>query len=116
MLEPALDAILRSVPGWADDEFDVVPLEGRLTNRNYVVTVAGTRYVLRVPGHDTELLGIDRANEHRAAVVAAESGVGPEVVAFRPTADASSPSSSRAHTCRKTSCARARRSSWWTHR
>ncbi len=84
MLEPALDAILRSVPGWADVEFDVVPLEGGITNRNYVVTVAGTRYVLRVPGHDTELLGIDRANEHRAAVVAAESGVGPEVVAFLP--------------------------------
>ena len=69
MLEPALDAILRSVPGWADAEFDVVPLEGGITNRNYVVTVGGVRYVLRMPGRDTELLGIDRANEHRAAVV-----------------------------------------------
>lgn len=84
MLEPALDAILRSVPGWADAEFEVEPLEGGITNRNYVVTVGGARYVLRVPGHDTALLGIDRANEHRAAVVAAEAGVGPEVVAFLP--------------------------------
>lgn len=84
MLEPALDAILRSVPGWADAEFDVVPLEGGITNRNYVVTVDGSRYVLRVPGHDTALLGIDRANEHRAAVAAADAGVGPEVVAFLP--------------------------------
>ena len=84
MLEPALDAILRSVPGWTDAEFDVVPLEGGITNRNYVVTVDGSRYVLRVPGHDTGLLGIDRANEHRAAVVAADAGVGPEVVAFLP--------------------------------
>ncbi len=82
MLEPALDAILRSVPGWAEAEFDVVPLDGGITNRNYVVTVGGVRYVLRVPGRDTELLGIDRANEHRAAVVAADAGVGPEVVAF----------------------------------
>lgn len=84
MLEPALDAILRSVPGWARAEFDVVPLEGGITNRNYVVTVEGSRYVLRVPGRDTALLGIDRANEHRAAVVAADAGVGPDVVAFLP--------------------------------
>ena len=84
MLEPALDAILRSVPGWAGEEFEVVPLEGGITNRNYVVTVGGVRYVLRVPGRDTELLGIDRANEHRAAMVAADAGVGPEVVAFLP--------------------------------
>ncbi|HEX7248029.1 MAG TPA: choline kinase family protein [Actinomycetota bacterium] len=84
MLEPALDAILRSVPGWADAEFQVEPLEGGITNRNYVVTVGDSRYVLRVPGHDTALLGIDRANEHRAAVVAADAGVGPEVVAFLP--------------------------------
>ena len=84
MLEPALDAILRSVPGWADAEFLVAPLEGGITNRNYVVTVGESRYVLRVPGHDTALLGIDRANEHRAAVVAADAGVGPEVVAFLP--------------------------------
>ena len=72
------------MPGWADAEFEVTPLEGGITNRNYVVTVEGSRYVLRVPGRDTELLGIDRANEHRAAVVAAAAGVGPEVVAFLP--------------------------------
>ncbi len=84
VLEPAVDAILRSVPGWAEAEFEVVPLEGGITNRNYVVTVDGSRHVLRVPGRDTALLGIDRANEHRAAVVAADAGVGPEVVAFLP--------------------------------
>jgi thiamine kinase-like enzyme len=84
MLEPALEAIVRSVPGWADADLDVTSLEGGITNRNYVVTEAGARYVLRVPGRDTELLGIDRANEHRAAVVAADAGVGPEVVAFLP--------------------------------
>jgi thiamine kinase-like enzyme len=35
-----------------------------------------------VPGRDTELLGIDRANEARAATLAAEVGVGPPVIAF----------------------------------
>ena len=84
MIEPVVDTVLRSVPGWADAEFDVVPLEGGITNRNYIVTVDGSRYVLRVPGRDTELLGIDRRNEHRAAVVAADANVGPPVVAFHP--------------------------------
>jgi len=79
-----LDAILRSVPGWADAELEVEPLEGGITNRNYVVRTDGQSYVLRVPGRDTELLAIDRANELRAARVAAEAGVGPEVVAILP--------------------------------
>ena len=82
--DPELDAILRSVPGWADAELEVEPLDGGITNRNYVVRTDGQAYVLRVPGRDTELLGIDRANELRAARVAAEAGVGPEVVAFLP--------------------------------
>ena len=84
MTDPLVERVLRSVPGWARVDLDVVPLEGGITNRNYVVTVDGQRYVLRVPGADTELLGIDRANEYRAASVAAEVGVGPEVVAFLP--------------------------------
>ena len=82
--DPELDTILRSVPGWADAELEVEPLEGGITNRNYVVRTDGQAYVLRVPGRDTELLGIDRANELRAARVAADAGVGPEVVAFLP--------------------------------
>ena len=64
MSDPLLDrAIARSVPGWERADFEVEPLEGGITNRNYVVTVDGDRFVLRVPGADTELLGIDRANE-----------------------------------------------------
>jgi thiamine kinase-like enzyme len=37
---------------------------------------------MRIGGRDTELLGIDRAAEHAASCVAAELGLGPEVVAF----------------------------------
>ena len=48
------------------------------------MTVDGERFVLRIPGADTDLLGIDRANEYRAASAAADAGVGPEVVAFLP--------------------------------
>ncbi len=84
MSDDALWAIIRSVPGWEHGELEVAPLEGGITNRNYVVSRGGDRFVLRVPGRDTELLGIDRANEARAATLAAEAGVGPEVVAVLP--------------------------------
>jgi thiamine kinase-like enzyme len=84
MADDAVWVIARSVPGWAHGHLEVVPLEGGITNRNFVVTRDDERFVLRVPGKDTELLGIDRANEARAASLAADAGVGPPVVAFLP--------------------------------
>jgi thiamine kinase-like enzyme len=57
-------------------------LGGGITNHNVKVEVDGEFYVLRVAGHDTELLGIDRGVEHDATRTAATLGVGPEVVAF----------------------------------
>jgi thiamine kinase-like enzyme len=67
---------------WPGREARVEQLGGGLTNHNFKVTVGGEHFVVRVGGKDTELLGIDRRSEHGAAVVAAEIGVGPEVVAF----------------------------------
>ena len=67
---------------WPDRELDIEPLGGGITNHNFVVRVDGKAYVLRIAGADTELLGIDRAAEHEAARIAAELGVGPEVVDF----------------------------------
>jgi len=55
------------------------PLDGGITNCNYRVLLGGADYVVRVPGRDTELLGIDRAAEARASAMAARAGVGPEV-------------------------------------
>ena len=40
------------------------------------------RFVVRLAGNDTHLLGISREVEHAATVAAAGVGVGPEVVAF----------------------------------
>jgi thiamine kinase-like enzyme len=67
---------------WPGREAVVEQLGGGLTNHNFKVTAGGEAFVVRVAGKDTELLGIDRRAEHGAAVVAAEIGVGPEVVAF----------------------------------
>ncbi len=70
------------MPGWADRPREVAPLEGGITNRNWLVAVDGEHFVVRSPGDGTALLGIDRDHEHEAAVRAAALGVGPEVVAF----------------------------------
>jgi thiamine kinase-like enzyme len=62
----------------------LTPLSGGITNRNFLVTADGTsdRWVLRLAGNDTHLLGISREVELAATVAAAGVGVGPEVTAF----------------------------------
>jgi thiamine kinase-like enzyme len=67
---------------WPGRDTDIEELGGGITNRNFKVTVDGEAFVLRIGGKDTELLGIDRSVEHGASLVAAELGIGPEVVRF----------------------------------
>ncbi len=67
---------------WPGEDVSIEPLGGGITNRNFKVGADGQEFVLRIGGKDTELLGIDRADEHAASCVAAELGLGPEVVAF----------------------------------
>ena len=57
------------------------PLEGGITNRNFRVRFGGVDHVIRVPGKDTSLLGIDRSAERKANENAAAIGVAPRVVA-----------------------------------
>jgi thiamine kinase-like enzyme len=72
------------IPELAGRDLTLTPLSGGITNRNYLVTAAGVdeRFVLRIAGNDTHLLGIDREAEHAATVAAARVGVGPEVTAY----------------------------------
>ena len=67
---------------WPGQQVSIEPLGGGITNRNFKVGAGGQEFVLRIGGTDTELLGIDRAAEHAASRIAAELGLGPEVVAF----------------------------------
>ena len=67
---------------WPGRTAGVTQLGGGITNHNFKITVDNESFVLRIGGKDTELLGIDRAHEHAASVLAASLGVGPEVVAF----------------------------------
>ena len=75
---------MQRIPELAGRELSLSPLSGGITNRNYLVAVAGRgeRYVVRMAGNDTHLLGISREVELAATVAAAGVGVGPEVVAF----------------------------------
>jgi thiamine kinase-like enzyme len=67
---------------WPNRKVELEPLGGGITNRNFKVAVDGETFVLRIGGKDTALLGIDREAEHVATSIAADLGVGPEVVAF----------------------------------
>ncbi|HEX4046476.1 MAG TPA: phosphotransferase [Elusimicrobiota bacterium] len=62
----------------------VSALPGGITNENYLVTRGRARFVLRVSGKGRELLGIERERERRCARIAAESGIGAELIAFAP--------------------------------
>ena len=75
---------MQRVPELAGRDLILRALSGGITNRNFLVEAAGTpeRWVIRLAGNDTHLLGISREVEHAATVAAAGVGVGPEVTAF----------------------------------
>jgi thiamine kinase-like enzyme len=83
-LRDHLVGAMQRVPELAGRELTLSSLSGGITNRNFLVTVTGApeRYVLRLAGNDTHLLGISREVEYAATVAAAGVGVGPEVTAF----------------------------------
>jgi thiamine kinase-like enzyme len=58
------------------------PLDGGITNRNFKVRFGDADYVVRMPGKDTELLGIDRRGEWSATRAAARLGIGPPAAAM----------------------------------
>jgi thiamine kinase-like enzyme len=78
-LAAAIDAL---APLLGPPESDPVLLEGGITNRNFRVRFGGRDCVLRLPGKETALLGIDRATERDATRAAA--GIAPDVIAFDP--------------------------------
>jgi thiamine kinase-like enzyme len=83
-LRDSLVAAMQRVPDLHGRDLTLRPLSGGITNRNFLVSAPGTdeRWVIRLAGNDTHLLGISREVEHAATVAAAGVGVGPEVTAF----------------------------------
>jgi thiamine kinase-like enzyme len=80
MSSTRVDDAVGRVSLWKGEQVKVSQLSGGLTNENYLVEVAGRRYVMRIPGQSTDLLSIDRANEVYNTKAAAGTGVGPQVL------------------------------------
>jgi thiamine kinase-like enzyme len=87
IVEHHIERILTQLPGWNTAESVVAPLEGGITNQNYRVEVGAETFVLRIGGKGTHLLGIDRGHESICTAIAAQVGVGAEVIHFLPAED-----------------------------
>jgi len=79
----AIEDVLELVPELRDAT-SVADLSGGLTNTNWKVVTPAAAYVVRIAGRDTELLGIDRANEVHNTIAASETGIGAHVIASLP--------------------------------
>jgi thiamine kinase-like enzyme len=82
MSEKLRQIVQKLTPELGETEGEPRPLEGGITNRNYLVTLGGKAYVVRMPGKKTDLLGIDREGERQANERAAELGLAPPVAAM----------------------------------
>lgn len=78
------DGVLDSVDVLRGSPREIRPLIGGLTNRNYKVTTPTGCFVARISPKDTSALAINREQEYRNSVIAAEAGVGAEVVGYAP--------------------------------
>jgi len=76
--------VVNQIPDWSGKEISIIPLSGGLTNSNFKVDVDGCSYFVRLPGADTELLAINRENEHYNTRAAHDAGAGPRVIYHLP--------------------------------
>ena len=77
-----LEQVIARIPEWAGANVTTSVLGGGITNLNYRVDVHGEAFVVRIPGQDSVLLGIDRQREYACTLAASRAGVAPEVVHF----------------------------------
>ena len=77
-----IEEVADRISAWHGKQITIHPLAGGLTNSNYRVQVDDTSYVVRIPGQSTELLAVDRTNEHHNTRAAAAAGVGAGVVHY----------------------------------
>ncbi len=85
---PSIEEVIAAIPAWAGRAVAAEPIPAGLTNWNYRVSVDGEIVFVRIPGAETELLAVDRANELHNTRAAAAAGVGPRVLHHLPAWDA----------------------------
>jgi thiamine kinase-like enzyme len=79
--EAQLRAAVKSIPGWTWDEVDVAPLDGGVTNANFLVTSKGEKRVMKIYGAGTDSF-INRDSANEAALQAHTMGIGPAVLHY----------------------------------
>ena len=75
-------SVIERIPRWKDARGISAERIGGLTNQNYVVSIGGADYVLRVGGRNAAYLGINREHELEALKAASSAGLCPEVVEY----------------------------------
>lgn len=73
---------IAALPCWRG-RVDIAPLAGGMTNRNFLVSDSGRRFVVRL-GEDIPLHGVMRFNELAASRAAHEAGLSPAVIHAEP--------------------------------
>lgn len=82
-MTPIVQEIIAQIPAWQNARsIAVEPQKGGLTNENYLLTVDGERFVLRISGGNVAHLGIQRQNERDALMRASQAGIAPEMILF----------------------------------
>ncbi len=81
-MKDEIRVLLDKVPDWKNREVEVTPLGGGLTNQNFRVDIDNESFVLRVCSTSTDALGIDRDHEYACSKIAADLGVGAEVIHY----------------------------------
>lgn len=79
-----IDQVVEKIEDWKGKNAVINPVAGGLTNTNYRVVVDGNAHFVRIPGESTQLLAVDRENEHYNTLAAAQAGVGPRVMYYLP--------------------------------
>jgi thiamine kinase-like enzyme len=80
LMSVTLEQVIEAIEAWRGRTITALPVAGGLTNHNYRVMVDGVAHFVRIPGPDTGLLAVDRANELHNTRAAATTGVGPRVL------------------------------------
>jgi thiamine kinase-like enzyme len=79
-----IEQVVSKIDDWRDKKLAISPLHGGLTNSNYRVDIEDRTFVVRIPGASTELLAVDRQNEHYNTQAAAQAGVGAKITYHLP--------------------------------
>jgi len=82
-LESAFGALLDQVP-LVKNRTSVTELSGGLTNRNLAIDADGTKYVARISSNSSDLLNINRGDEYKNTIIAADVGIGATVHDYLP--------------------------------